>query len=248
MSRCELGDPLVDPRRSSRSTAATSRARVGARSGGSLASSAPISSSVEPDALGEDDERDPAQHRPRVAAVAGADALRGDQAALLVEAQGGGGDAAAARHLADREQVDIAVSEARPRLTSSSLELVGRRVHDRGAHRGPRERADHRGGHLAGRASRPATWQPRRVRLHRRAPAARPPARRPRAPHRLPEGGLGRAVRARAASTTTRSSRASPATRRARIETEDDVRDVIALLRLNYDRVVERYGLPQAPA
>lgn len=33
-----------------------------------------------------------------------------------------------------------------------------------------------------------------------------------------------------------------PAARR--IETDDDVRDVIALLRTNYDRVVERYGLP----
>jgi hypothetical protein len=29
-----------------------------------------------------------------------------------------------------------------------------------------------------------------------------------------------------------------------RIETEEDVRDVIALLRLNYDRVVERHGVP----
>jgi hypothetical protein len=29
-----------------------------------------------------------------------------------------------------------------------------------------------------------------------------------------------------------------------RIEDLDDVRDVIALLRLNYDRVVARYGLP----
>ena len=27
---------------------------------------------------------------------------------------------------------------------------------------------------------------------------------------------------------------------------EDDVRDVIALLRLNYDRAVERHGLPEA--
>jgi hypothetical protein len=34
-----------------------------------------------------------------------------------------------------------------------------------------------------------------------------------------------------------------PAARR--IEDEADVRDVIALLRLNYDRVVARYGLPQ---
>lgn len=35
-----------------------------------------------------------------------------------------------------------------------------------------------------------------------------------------------------------------PAARR--IETDADVDDVIALLRLNYDRVVERFGLPEA--
>jgi hypothetical protein len=29
-----------------------------------------------------------------------------------------------------------------------------------------------------------------------------------------------------------------------RIETEDDIRDVIALMRLNYDRVVDHHGLP----
>ncbi len=29
-----------------------------------------------------------------------------------------------------------------------------------------------------------------------------------------------------------------------RIETEDDVRDVIEMVRLNYDRAVERHGLP----
>jgi Family of unknown function (DUF5519) len=34
-----------------------------------------------------------------------------------------------------------------------------------------------------------------------------------------------------------------PASRR--IENDDDVRDVIALLRLNYDRIVARYGLPE---
>ena len=28
------------------------------------------------------------------------------------------------------------------------------------------------------------------------------------------------------------------------IQSEDDVQDVIALMRMNYDRVVERYGLP----
>ena len=32
-----------------------------------------------------------------------------------------------------------------------------------------------------------------------------------------------------------------------RIETEEDVRDVIALLRLNYDRAIARHGVP-APA
>jgi hypothetical protein len=35
-----------------------------------------------------------------------------------------------------------------------------------------------------------------------------------------------------------------PAWGARRIETEADVRHVIELLRLNYDRVVERYGLP----
>jgi len=32
-----------------------------------------------------------------------------------------------------------------------------------------------------------------------------------------------------------------------KIEGDDDVRDVIALLRLNYDRVVERHGVPAQP-
>jgi hypothetical protein len=34
-----------------------------------------------------------------------------------------------------------------------------------------------------------------------------------------------------------------PAARR--IEDEDDVRDVIELMRLNYDRAVDRHGLPE---
>src|SRR5688572_403530 len=38
--------------------------------------------------------------------------------------------------------------------------------------------------------------------------------------------------------------KAGPAARR--IEDEDDVRDVIELMRLNYDRVIARYGLPSA--
>ena len=56
------------------------------------------------------------------------------------------------------------------------------------------------------------------------------------APLRLPQGGVARSCTSRAGSTTTPSSRASPATPRARIESEDDVRDVIAMMRLNYDR------------
>jgi hypothetical protein len=31
-----------------------------------------------------------------------------------------------------------------------------------------------------------------------------------------------------------------------RIESEEDVRDVIVMMRMNYDRIVERYGLPNA--
>jgi hypothetical protein len=36
----------------------------------------------------------------------------------------------------------------------------------------------------------------------------------------------------------------SPVFASRRIETDDDVDDVITLMRLNYDRVVERHGLP----
>jgi hypothetical protein len=32
------------------------------------------------------------------------------------------------------------------------------------------------------------------------------------------------------------------------VETDDDVRDVIALMRLNYDRIVEQHGLPAEAA
>ncbi len=33
-----------------------------------------------------------------------------------------------------------------------------------------------------------------------------------------------------------------------RIESEDDVRDVIELLRLNYDRAISRFGVPSEAA
>ena len=49
----------------------------------------------------------------------------------------------------------------------------------------------------------------------------------------------------RAGSTTTRSSPASRATPRARSQDADDVSDVIALLRMNYDRAVATHGLPE---
>lgn len=38
----------------------------------------------------------------------------------------------------------------------------------------------------------------------------------------------------------------SPKLAARRINNESDVRDVIELLRLNYDRIVDRYGLPDA--
>ena len=79
--------------------------RVGARSGGSLVELGADLLERQPDALGEHDERDPAQHRARVAAVARARALGADQPALLVEAQRRRRDAAAPRDLADRHQL-----------------------------------------------------------------------------------------------------------------------------------------------
>ena len=39
-----------------------------------------------------------------------------------------------------------------------------------------------------------------------------------------------------------------PAMAARRIESEDDVDEVIELMRLNYDRIAARYGLPQAAA
>src|SRR5262245_4696331 len=57
------------------------------------------------DLLCEDDERDAPEHRPRIAAVAGAGAFGGDQAARLVEPQGRRGDAAAAGDYSDREEL-----------------------------------------------------------------------------------------------------------------------------------------------
>jgi hypothetical protein len=71
----------------------------------------------QPDPLGEDDERDPAEDGPRVAAVTRARPLGADEAPLLVEAEGGGGHAAAACDLADGEQI----GHVRPRVDSMEL-------------------------------------------------------------------------------------------------------------------------------
>jgi hypothetical protein len=53
------------------------------------------------DALGEDNERDAAEHRPLVAALATAAAIRRDQAAVFIESQGGRGNSASTRNLAN---------------------------------------------------------------------------------------------------------------------------------------------------
>jgi hypothetical protein len=59
----------------------------------------------EPDPLGEDDEGDPAKRGAGVAAVTRPGPFGADQAPILVEAEGGGRDAASLRNLADGEQV-----------------------------------------------------------------------------------------------------------------------------------------------
>ena len=68
------------------------------------------------DFLREDDEGNPPQHGPRVAAVAGTGPFRPDQSSRLVEPKRGGGDAAASRHLADGQQVEHRKSVAIFRL------------------------------------------------------------------------------------------------------------------------------------
>ena len=59
----------------------------------------------QPDALGEDDESDTAEDGARISPMARTGSLRGDQAPLLVETQGGRGDAASASDLTDRQHV-----------------------------------------------------------------------------------------------------------------------------------------------
>jgi hypothetical protein len=83
----ELGDAIVDPRRPSAREARPVAARRRAV-GGELAQLATDLLEREADPLGEDDEGDPPQRRARVAAMAGARALGGDQAPLLVRSAG----------------------------------------------------------------------------------------------------------------------------------------------------------------
>ena len=92
----ELGDPLVDPLLPlARQTCpvATGGYAVGGKLGELLADVP----ERQADFLGKNDEGDPAQDRPWIAAVAGARPLRRNEAALLVEAKRRGGDAAAPR-------------------------------------------------------------------------------------------------------------------------------------------------------
>ena len=57
----------------------------------------------QPDPLREHDERDPPQHRARIAPMPGPCPLRRNQPSVFVKSQGGGRDAAAPRHLADQK-------------------------------------------------------------------------------------------------------------------------------------------------
>ena len=75
----------------------------------------------QPDAFGEDDEGDAAEGRRADSPVTRAGSLRGDQATLLVEMEGGGGDAASAGDLTDRQQFGHGQTHSLSDLTSSSL-------------------------------------------------------------------------------------------------------------------------------
>ena len=100
----ELGDPVVDavgPRARQALPVAARGGAVGRELGELLADLV----ERQPDPLGEDDEGDPPQHAPRIAAVARPGALGLDQPALVVVAQGGGRHAAALGHVADGQEI-----------------------------------------------------------------------------------------------------------------------------------------------
>jgi hypothetical protein len=99
----ELGDALIDPRcpraRETRPVAAGRRPLR--RELGELRADL---IERQPDSLGEHDECDAPEHRPRIAAVTRAGPFGHDQAPFLVESQRRSGHAAAPRDLADGEQ------------------------------------------------------------------------------------------------------------------------------------------------
>ena len=57
-----------------------------------------------------------------------------------------------------------------------------------------------------------------------------------------------RGCTSRDASPPTRCSRAGPSTAARRIDDDADVHDVVVLLRMNYERIVERHGIPASAA
>ena len=106
---------------------------------------------------------------------------------------------------------------------------------------------DHGRGHLVA-GCRGRDRQPRRVRVHARPPPARPPARRPRRALRLPQPVWEELYAAGPDHAITRSSRTRRAGPRAAIETDEDVRDVIAMLRPQLRPRPRTHGLPEAVA
>ncbi len=116
---------------------------------------------------------------------------------------------------------------------------LGRGTHDPVHCRQDTKRAHHRGGDiLARRGGRPRP--PGRVRLHPRSPCSSATCTAITRSTGVSRRRSGTSSTTRGGSTTTPSSPASRATPRAAIETDDDVRDVIAMIRLSYDRAVAK--------
>src|SRR5262249_40907733 len=121
----ELGDAFVDPR------APGGRETRPVPTGGDMVGRELRELGAEllerqTDALGGEDGGDAGAGGQRKAAMAGSCSHGADQASLLVEAQGGGGDAAPARDLTDGQQVGCGHTSllGRKDLTSSLLQLV----------------------------------------------------------------------------------------------------------------------------
>ena len=108
-----------------------------------------------------------------------------------------------------------------------------------------RQRTDHRGGHLlaGSRGGTAARRLSSGFRVGRARSATSTATTCPTSAFRRRSG---TSSRRRAGSTTTRCSRASPASAPAGSRARTTSRDVIELLRLNYDRLVARHGVPAA--